>query len=396
MPSDTKKYDFDQAVCRVGTNCLKWDMTKMITGHDGLLPFWIADMDLPVMDEVGEAVRLRTEHPVYGYEFTPESCLDAIRQWYARRHGLRLENDWLLPGRGVKGYVTLSLATLTAPGDQVLIFTPVYTPLRESIIATGRVPAEHPMQLRGGAYFVDFDLVEEQLRGGVKAVLFCNPHNPGAKVWTYEECETLAKLCAKYGVYVFSDEVHGDFAMFGNRYVSMASFPEVHEKLVVYTAPSKSFNLAGLNASVAVAPGGEVRKKLRRAAELLSLDGLCATAAPAVTAAYTHGDAWMDQVVAYIEDNVRFVCDYFAGNLPSVRAVEHQGSFLMWLDCRAAGRTGQEMQRGMAEKGILIDDGRRYGDDGEGFIRLNVACPRAQLRQGVEIMAGWLKENAAR
>lgn len=395
MSTDAKRqYDFDRAVSRAGTNCLKWDATKMVGGREGLLPFWIADMDLPVMDEVGEAVRRRTEHPVYGYEFVPPACLDAIRQWYARRHGLALETEWMLPGCGVMEFMAQTVLTLTEPGDQILIFTPIYTPMRETIVRTGRTVVEHPFQEQDGAYHIDFALLEQQLQQGVKAILFCNPHNPTAKVWTRAECARLAELCAHYGVYMFSDEVHGDFGLFGNRYTSMAAFEEIRDRVVVYTAPSKTFNLAGLRVSVTIVPGEEAREKLRQATSAMFMDGMCSLAIPAVTAAYTHGDAWMDQVLAYIEDNARFVSDYFAREFPAIHAMEHQGSFLMWLDCRAAGHSGREMQQGMAAKGILIDDGRRYGDNGEGFIRLNIACPRAQLRQGVEIMAAWLKENA--
>lgn len=389
-----KRYDFDRGVERTGTNCLKWDLTQMVGGRAGLLPFWIADMDLPVMDEVGEAIRRRTEHPVYGYEFVPDACLDAIRGWYARRHGVELKNEWMLPGCGVMEFMAQTVLALTEPGDGILIFTPIYTPMEETIRNTGRTVVAHPFLERDGAYFIDFEKLEAQLRGGVKALLFCNPHNPTAKVWTYAECEKIARLCAQYGVYVFSDEVHGDFGMFGHRYTSMAAFEGIRDRVVVYTAPSKTFNLAGLRVSVTVVPGQEIREKLRRITGAMFMDGMCSLAIPAVTAAYTHGDAWMDQVLAYIEDNVRFVNDFFAREFPAVRAMEHQGSFLMWLDCRAAGRTGREMQQGMAEKGILIDDGRRYGENGEGFIRLNVACPRSQLQQGVEIMASWLRENA--
>lgn len=382
-------YKLDDGISRLGSNCLKWDLTEMAAGEKYLLPFWIADLDFPIMEEVSAAMRARLEHPVYGYEFVGDECKEAVCGWYNRRHGQSLSPRWLVPSAGVMAVIAQTLGALTKPGDEVLVFTPVYTPLSSIIEVAGRSRTEHPLIYDGSGYEICWQLLEEQLRGGVRAVLFCNPHNPIAKVWTREECRRLTALCEKYGVYLLSDEVHGDYAFFGNEYISMTSFENAYERLAIFTSPGKSFNLAGLGVSVSIVPGEGTRDMISGALKSVFLEGMNSMAIPAVTAAYSCGDVWMDEVRLYIERNILAAQSFLTIECPKVRPCRHEGTFLMWLDCRGLEKSGEEIQAGMAKHGILVDNGRRYGELGEGFLRFNVACPRSQLQRGLDAMAAY-------
>ncbi len=229
-------YDFDQVQNRVGTGSVKWDKQGSFGVESGLLPFWIADTDFASLPEILEAVKKRCDHPVIGYSDYDDRCLKAIQGWYSRRHNLSVPLAYLLPAGGVVTSLWFSIQALTEPGDKILLFSPVYDPFYAIIKNTGRVLADSQMKYENHRYTIDWENVESHLKEGVKAVIFCNPHNPVGRVWSRAELQQLADLCKKYDVYLLSDEIHGDITLYGNRYTSMGLFPEIHNKLIVYTA----------------------------------------------------------------------------------------------------------------------------------------------------------------
>ncbi len=378
-------YDFDQVHNRVGTGCVKWDKQGSFGVSSGLLPFWIADTDFASLPEILAAVKSRCDHPLIGYSDYDDRCLAAIQGWYERRHGMKVPLSYLLPGSGVVTSLRFSIQALTAPGDQILIFSPVYDPFFAIIKNTGRVIADCQMKYEDQRYTIDWEVFEAKLAGGVKAVILCNPHNPVGRVWSREELQQLAGLCRRYDVYLLSDEIHGDITLYDNRYTSMGLFPEIHEKLVIYTAISKTFNMAGLISSCMIIPNPELKDTIEGALADAWIFGPTALAFPAIEAAYTYGDVWVDEQNRYLSGSADMVMDFIDREMPGVRYVKPEGTFLMWLDFRCLGLSSGEMTKIMAEKyGLALGDGAHYGEQADGFMRFNIGTNRDTLKEGLE------------
>lgn len=381
-------YDFDKVIERQGTGCVKWDKQYGFGVKDGLLPFWIADADFAALPEIAQAIQKRLEHPICGYSDVDDGCLEAIQGWYERRHGWKVPREALLMGSGVVTSMRFIIQAVTKPGDKVLVFTPVYDPFFAIIENTERTLVSCPLPLNNGHYDMDIELLERELQGGVKLVMLCNPHNPIGRVWSYEELERVADLCAQYGTYVISDEIHGDITYNGHPYTTMGRFPQVQDKLVVMTAISKTFNMAGLVSSCMMIPNPELKRRVDDSLSQAWIFGPNALAYAAITAAYTYGDVWVDELNAYLECNARFVTLFCAARLPKVVVTEQQGTFLMWLDMRALGLSSDQLTRLLADKyKLALGNGCHYGEQADGFMRLNIACPHVTLEKGMEGLA---------
>ncbi len=377
-------YNFDKFVDRRGTACVKWDVRDLFgVGPDAdLTPMWIADMDFAVVPEIQTALKERCDHPTFGYNTPTPGCIPALCSWYERRHNWKFTPDQVLNGIGVVTMIRFTLEALTAPGDQVAVFSPVYDPFFAQVRNSGRTLVDLPMKEQNGHYSVDLAAFEQALKDGVKAVIFCNPHNPIGKVWTKDEVETIGGLCAKYGAYMLSDEVHGDMVMDGNHYNPMGLVDAIQDKLVVYTAISKTFNLAGLHQSAIIIPNAEVRAKVDAMLKGAWIMGPNLMAFTAMEAAYTYGDKWVDEVVAYISDNVRYVQQQVRDFMPKVKLSHHEGTFLMWLDLRCLGMSSDELTVTLGrEYGIGLGNGAHYGKQCDGFMRMNIACPAPRWRR---------------
>ncbi len=378
-------YDFDQVQNRVGTGSVKWDKQGSFGVESGLLPFWIADTDFASLPEILEAVKKRCDHPVIGYSDYDDRCLKAIQGWYSRRHNLSVPLAYLLPAGGVVTSLWFSIQALTEPGDKILLFSPVYDPFYAIIKNTGRVLADSQMKYENHRYTIDWENVESHLKEGVKAVIFCNPHNPVGRVWSRAELQQLADLCKKYDVYLLSDEIHGDITLYGNRYTSMGLFPEIHNKLIVYTAISKTFNMAGLISSCMIIPNKELKDTIEGALAAAWIFGPTALAFPAIEAAYTYGDEWVDEQNRYLAGNADAVMEFINSEMTEVRYVKPEGTFLMWLDFRCLGMTSGEITRVLVEKyGLALGDGTHYGEQAEGFMRFNIGTSRNTLNAGLK------------
>ena len=392
-------YNFDKFVDRRGTACVKWDVRDLFgVGPDAdLTPMWIADMDFAVVPEIQTALKERCDHPTFGYNTPTPGCIPALCSWYERRHNWKFTPDQVLNGIGVVTMIRFTLEALTAPGDQVAVFSPVYDPFFAQVRNSGRTLVDLPMKEQNGHYSVDLAACEQALKDGVKAVMFCNPHNPIGKVWTKDEVETIGGLCAKYGAYMLSDEVHGDMVMDCNHYNPMGMVDAIQDTLVVYTAISKTFNLAGLHQSAIIIPNAEVRAKVDAMLKGAWIMGPNLMAFTALEAAYTYGDKWVDEVVAYISDNVRYVQQQVRDFMPKVKLSHQEGTFLMWLDLRCLGMSSDELTVTLGrEYGIGLGNGAHYGKQCDGFMRMNIACPRSTLEKGVAALKKCYLEREAK
>lgn len=381
-------YDFDQIIERRGSACVKWDVTEpfgQLPPGSQLTPFWIADMDFPVLPEITLAMEERCRHPVWGYNIPTPGGMAALCGWFQRRHGWSFTPDEVIPGIGVVTVLRFAIEAVTTPGDKILVFSPVYDPFFALVKNTGRELVDLPLVCENNAYYVDYAALEDALKDGVKAIIFCNPHNPIGKVWTKDELGAIADLCAKYRVVVLSDEVHGDIVMRSHSYTSMGVFEQIRDLTAVFTSVSKAFNLAGLSASCTVVPDKELRGRINKALKGAWIMGPNALAFPAMEAAYTYGDLWIDELNAYLDSNAAYVVEQVSQSMPKVAVSPLQGTYLMWMDFNRLGMDSDSLTAVMArEYGIGLGNGGHYGNQCEGFMRFNIACPRKTLKKGVE------------
>lgn len=347
---------------------------------------WVADMDFAVLPQIRSAVTERAAHPIYGYSIPPAGYEESFMDWCARRHGLSIEKEWMLRVTGVVTAMKAAILALTKPGDRVLVQTPVYPPFLGAVQITGRTLVCNPLTPDGeGRYRMDFDDLERQLAQGVPLMLLCSPHNPVGRVWTEEELERLLALCRRYGTLVFSDEIHWDLAYGGHCHTSLLHFEDAKKCCILSTSAGKTFNIAGLKSGFAVVPNPGIRKKLYEQLDIFGAGSGNLFGYAATMAAYQHGDAWAGALVGYLEANAAFVCRYLRENLPMVKAFMPEGTFLMWLDFRAFGIAQEVLLRMLTDDaGVIVNDGVTFGLEGNGFVRLNIACTRSRLQEGME------------
>ncbi|RDU36902.1 cystathionine beta-lyase [Neobacillus piezotolerans] len=377
--------NFNEKINRLNTGSIKWEMTEQIYGTSDVLPMWIADMDFRPPQELIDAVQKRVEHGIFGYTFVQPSVNEAIGSWLASRHGWTIDHAWLAYASGVVPAIAAAIQAYTEQGDKVLVQPPVYNPFFEMIEANGRLVETSPLVLKNGRYEIDYADFEEALKKGCKLFLLCNPHNPGGRVWTKDELGRLAELCHKYDCLIVSDEIHSDIIFKGRRHVPIASLgEEIADRTVTFIAPSKTFNLGGIQAAAAIISNERLREKFKQAQNTQGFKTLNTFAAVTTEAAYLHGAAWLEALLEYIEGNVSFTRDFLENSLPSVKFVEPDGTYLLWLDCRELSLTDEEIQHKLIEKGKLaLEPGTKYRQGGEGFVRMNIACPREVLADGL-------------
>ena len=389
------KYDFNKVQDRIGSDSIKWEKQLKFGTKTGLLPFWIAETDFATLPEAVEAMKKRLEHPVFGYTTTGERTLETVRGWYKRRHQVDLPVSAFSPSEGVVTSIWFSIRGFTQPGDGVLVFTPVYDPFFAVINNQGRKQVDCPLVYSEGRYTIDWEDLEKKLAGGdVKAMIFCNPHNPVGRVWTEDEVRNIVELCKKYSVWLFSDEIHGDVVLYGHQYTSAARFADVYDHMLVYTAISKTFNMAGLHSSCTIIPNPEYKKiqeDTLRQAWLMSPNCM---ANSAIEACYTYGDEWVDEQNAYLTENAEFVTSYLKEHAPQIKPVKPEGTYLMWLDCSELSMTSEEIVKILAsEYKMAVGGGAGYQGNGEYFLRFNIGCPRETLEKGMEILAQFVADK---
>ncbi len=393
------KYDFDRQINRIGTQAIKWEFSgeernpvhlrpaDMCAGEAGVLPMWIADMDFPCPQPVVDALVVRARHGFYGYTDTPDSYYASIVGWMKRRHGWEVDPEWICTTPGVVPALNFLVQTFVSNGEQVLIQPPVYHPFFNAIENNGAFVTGNPLVLKDRQYHMDFnDLVERVSDPNVKMAILCNPHNPVGRVWTRQELLRFGELCLKNNVLIVSDEIHADIVYQGKTFTPFATLGEAYtQQAIICTAPSKTFNLAGLQTSNIVIPNPELRARFLSTLEKQGLFGIGVFGGIALEAAYLHGEEWLEQVLVYLEENLNYLESYLDQHIPGIRLICPEGTFLAWLDCRGLGLDQPELSRLILEDArVHLEDGAVYGREGEGFMRMNFACPRSTLVEALE------------
>ena len=392
------QYDFDTPIDRTHTWSIKHDFKKENGKADDILPLWVADMDFRSPDSVVEALKKAVDHGIFGYSRADESYFDAVAAWYQKRHHLTLQPEWMTCTPGIVFALSIAVRAFTQEGDAVLIQPPVYHPFSRAILRNKRTLVENPLVLKDGHYEMDLeDLEQKVLDEHVKLMILCNPHNPVGRVWTREELTALADICLRHHVYVISDEIHGDFVWQGHDQTPYASISEeacLHSMMC--TAPSKTFNLAGMATSNLFIPDPEMRRKFR--SELLDVgqENMNRLGLFACRAAYEGGGEWLDQLIGYLAGNLALVRDFCKNRVPQIQLVEPEGTYLAWLDCRELGMTDDELMAFFSnEAKVWLDPGTHSGEQGSGFMRFNLGSSRSVIAQALDqIEAAWKKRNA--
>ena len=374
-------YDFDTTVDRRGTASLKWDVEE----HE--LPMWVADMDFQTAPEIREALEKRVAHGVFGYTVIPDTWNQAYVNWWEKRHHFLVQPEWLVFCTGVVPAISSAVRKLTTPGENVLIQTPVYNIFFNSIVNNGRNVLESPLVYDGQAYQIDFAQLEKDLANPqTTLMILCNPHNPVGKIWDKETLEKIGNLCEKYHVTVLADEIHCDLTAVGKEYVPFAAVSETCKKISVSLwAPTKTFNIAGLQTAAIMAADPTLRHKMWRALNTDEVAEPNAFAIDAAIAAFTKGEAWLDALREYIDENKQMVKQYLEKELPQISVVSLDVTYLLWLDCHEITEDSVKLATFIREKtGLYLSEGAEYGGDGRYFLRLNVACPKERLKEGLK------------
>ncbi|MGQ9801511.1 MAG: MalY/PatB family protein [Candidatus Saccharicenans sp.] len=376
-----KKYDFDSGIDRRQTCSLKWDFCEQVLGVPEVIPMWVADMDFPAPPEVVEAVRKRAEHGAYGYPFIPRSFWTSIINWMKVRHNWEIKREWLSRCHGVVPALNICVQTFTSPGDKIIVQSPVYYPFFSAVENNGRRVVRNSLLFENGNWTMDFEDLKHKIDSRTRMLILCSPHNPVGRVWRQEELEKLAEICLKHDLLIVSDEIHAEHVYKGHKHIPIASLsPEVAARTITLTAPSKAFNIAGLTTSVVIIPNQRLLNLYKTQLENLGLTVNNIFGLVALEAAYTHGAAWLDELVDYLEDNMDFARRYFEERIPEIKFLKPEGTYLALLDCRAIGLPQKELNEFFLKKArVYFDEGPVFGPELEGFERINMACPRATL-----------------
>lgn len=379
------KYNFDEVVDRRGSDSKKWGELEKIYGHKDMLPMWIADMDFRSADEIINALKDRVDHGVFGYTWRQDSFYDAVINWAKERYDWEIKKEWILFTPGVVMGLNIGVRELINEGDKVLVQPPVYPPFYDVLANNGRVVSENQLINDGDKFVMDYEDLEEKLSDGTKLMMLCNPQNPVGRVWSEEELKKLGDIAIKNDVTIISDEIHGDLTLKGVKHIPMASISkELEQRTITLMAPSKTFNIAGLVTSVAIVPNEKLRDVYTKAIEAMEIDSTSVFGALALEVAYNEGGPWLDQAMDYIEANMDYAIDYIEKNIPGVKAHKPEGTFLLWLDFRGTGKSADEVEAALLNKGkVILNDGRPYGSGSDGYFRLNVGCPRSLLEDGL-------------
>lgn len=390
--------DFDQLVERRGTLSVKWDDVANRFGCADVIPMWVSDMDFPTYPGIQEALTERARHPLYGYTMKPPDYAAVIGGWLQRRHGWQPDPDALVHVNGVVRGLATAVASLTEPGDTVLVLSPTYHPFRDITGHQGRHLLEVPLVWDGARYVIDFDAVAAALDAQrVAAAILCSPHNPVGRVWTRDELLRLGQLLLDHDVVVLSDEVHSDLIYPEYHHIPFASLsPAFANHSVTFVAASKTFGLAGLQTSVAIIPSAALREPFAAMQDALGSGLVNTFGITATMAAFRGGDAWVDALMAYLAETRDQVLQYFSAHVPAMRPVPPEGTYLAWLDCRALGLPDEELSRWFVDQaGVALTGGSDFGEAGRGFQRMNLAMPRPLVERALAQIAAAASSSAS-
>lgn len=387
------KYDFDEIVNRRGTNSVKWDEAK----EEGVIPMWVADMDFKAAPCILEALKKRVDHGVFGYTIVPDSYYESIISWFERRHQWHIERDWIIYTSGVVPAISAIIKALTEPGDKVLVQTPVYNCFFSSIRNNGCTTAENALVRKGNSYEIDFDDFERQAADEkTKVFLLCNPHNPAGRVWKPEELSRMNDICLRHGVKVIADEIHCELVMPGHKFTPFAAVSKAcQDNCITTNSPTKSFNIAGLQIANIITNNAENRQKIDRAININEVCDVNPFGVIALQAAYNEGEDWINQLNVYLWENYQALKTFFKDNLQQLEVIDLEGTYLVWVNIRATGMTGNELTKKLLKEGkVFVNRGTMYGETaGEDYIRINIAMPRSLMLDGLKRMKSVIDKN---
>lgn len=378
------EYDFNRIFDRENSGSVKWDLREM-HGENDIIPMWVADMDFKSPEGIINALRDRSEHGIFGYTHVGDSYKDAVTGWMKKRNNWLVDDEWITTTPGLLPALSIAIMAFTEPGDKIVIQPPVYHPFKKIISINNRIPMDNRLVHDNGVYTMDLVGLESVFRKGASMIVLCSPHNPVGRVWTGDELKQLADLCLKYNVLIISDEIHSDLLMPEYKHTVMAGLSdEIAEKTVTFTAASKTFNLAGLACSNVIISNPVLRKALRQVIKTLSIEvpnifGLIAT-----EAGYRTGEKWLEQLCLYIKSNNDYLEHFINDNLPKIKVTPLEGTYLSWLDFNDFSLPDEEITETLIKKAkVWLDNGPQFGKGGEGFQRLNLACPREYLEKAL-------------
>lgn len=379
-------YNFDTVVDRSNNFAAKWSEMDKKYGTNDLLPMWVADMDFMTAPCIVDSLRKRLDQCIFGYTTRPDSYNQSIVNWIERRHNWKIKSEWLIFSPGVIPTISLVIQNMTEEKDKIMIQEPVYTPFNNIVKDNGRELVVSPLKkLEDGNYVMDYEDIESKIKD-VKLFILCNPHNPCGRVWTKEELIKLGEICLKHNVKVISDEIHSDIIFSGHRHIPFASISkEFEENSITCMSPTKTFNIAGLQTSYAILPNKKDYEILEFAFTRIDIKRNNAFSLVATESAYNDGEDWLDEFLKYVEDNVDFAIDYIKENMPKLKVNKPEGTYLLWVDFSELGLSDEELNKLLVEKGkIALNNGHSFGTGGSGFQRINLACPRSMVKEGLE------------
>lgn len=379
------KYNFDEIIPRKGTDCEKYDHLASHFGNGNAIPMWVADGDFKVPDFITDAIHTRANHEIYAYSFRPDGYFNSIINWQKLKHDWTIEREMILPTQGIVSTLASLIMAFTQAGDKIIIQPPVYTPFFSCVKDCGRVVVENPLKLIEGSYTFDIEDLIRKIDSNTRMLILCNPHNPVGRVWTAEELIALGDVCLKNDILIISDEIHSDLIFTGYRHRPLPMISnELANNCVVCMAPSKTFNIAGLSTSFVIIPNEDIRKKFDHFISTLHLKNGNLFGNIALEAAYKYGIDWVNQQNAYLEDNRDFLLEFFKTKMPKIRMTITEATYLAWIDFREYGQKESDLNRILIDKaGVVLNKGSIYGKEGDGFFRLNFACPRQILNEAL-------------
>ncbi len=380
------KYNFDEIVDRKNTNSIKWDYyKKFMNVEKDLLPMWVADMDFKAPPEVIKALKKRASHGIYGYSGKPESYYNAIINWVDKRYNWQIKKDWIVYTPGIVPAINIAIDKFTEPGDGIVVQKPVYFPFFQSVNNQNRKVVNNNLVIEDGKYIMNFDDLEQKIADDTKMILLCSPHNPVGRVWNRKELEKLGEIAEKNDLLVFSDEIHADLILNNNQHIPFASLSsELTSRTITGFSPSKTFNIAGLYASAIVIPEKNLREKFKEVINRYHLYHTNCFAIEGLETAYRYGENWLEELLTYLENNLK-ITNEVLGDIEKLNIFEPEGTFLVWLDFRDFNLSHEEIKNIIIEKaGLLLNDGKMFGSNGEKFMRLNIGTPRRKLEKGLK------------
>ncbi|MCL1821751.1 MAG: PatB family C-S lyase [Prolixibacteraceae bacterium] len=380
------KYNFDEEINRFGTDSFKYDMLPEFFGSSDVLPLWVADTDFKTPPFILEAIRKRLEHGILGYTFRGDEFFQSVIGWTKRRYDWEVERAWISFSPGVVSAISASIQAFTKPDDKIVIQPPVYSPFFECVTSLERILVENPLKMVNGRYCFDLEDLESKIDGDTKMLILCNPHNPGGMAWSRDELKALSDLCLRHEILVVSDEIHADLTYKGQRHTPFASLSdEAAQNSIVCMSPSKTFNVAGLSTSVVVIPNLRKFKTYEKTLATLHIQLGNILGNVALETAFNEGDEWLSQAMDYVGENYRYLEKVLTDELPKVKIMKPEATFLVWLDFREYGMDAETLNRFFIEEArVALNNGKQFGSEGEGFMRINIGCTRTTLQEALK------------